>query len=276
MKRSPYTWVYITLLGFVFLFLAWLLFSINADVIKLSLPLYFFLLLIGALSATAFLTGAMRSSARWEGTFMKGKLALTGPVVVFFVIIILGYRFRPEPSNEPFDLTVYLFKPAGSRNKHFENGQLFILDGKEKKAARIDSNGGAYFTNVNPAYLGSRISLSADIDNYRIAQGQDTTIAVPDVRYPVIKLPLIAKPDSLLIRGTVYKTGVKKTTVLRNTLVQFSAFGTTTTTDDNGYFTIRLPLKPGDMTDVTVLVAGDVKYASRLNVANAVNITVKM
>src|SRR5258706_11914606 len=93
---SSLTWVLISASGFI-VFIGAALFFIffNDRLSNIKLPIYFFLLVITGFIAAAFLSGAMRSHAKYSGKVYGGNLELGGPVVVFALIIYMGYIFRP-------------------------------------------------------------------------------------------------------------------------------------------------------------------------------------
>jgi len=273
MKKN-YKWLFVSLAAMMLLLLFWFIFSVSKSRIALSMPLYFFLLIIADLGATAFLSGAMRSTATYEGNIFKGKLNLTGPAVVFFIILILGYKYRPVNEVAPFDLTIYVVKPDKVNDTNFENAELTIYDGNEPKHAAIDRDGRALFVNVNPVYLGSQIEISCKIEGYKISEKKDTSILIPKTPSPVVKLSLIAVNDSVLITGNVYQK--KKNTLwpVINAVLFFVEYNKKVQSGDNGSFSVYLPAKLGDQTSLDIYKNDTLKFSSKTYLAKVLKLTI--
>jgi len=271
MKKNK--WLYVSLAAMILLLLFWFIFSVSQSRITLSLPLYFFLLIIADLSATAFLTGAMRSTAQYEGNVFKGKLSLTGPAVVFFIILILGYRYRPVSMASPFDLTIFVQKPDKINDTHFDNAELIIYDGNEPKHAAIDNDGRALFVNVNPSYLGNPIQVSSKIEGYSISTKNDTSVLIPKNPSPVIRLSLIVVNDSILVSGNVYRKHKNTLWPVPNANLFFVEYNKKTKTEDNGNFAIYLPAKLGDMTSLDIYKNDTLKFSSKVYLSKVLKLT---
>lgn len=247
MKKSRLKWIYITLSGLVFFLLFWMVLAVYSADINISSTTYFFLLIVADLCVTGFLTGALQSSADYEGNVYHGKLKLSGAVVVFLVILGAGYKFRPLPKNEPFDLTIYAYGEKG-RSQPLKNGIIRVQVGNETKSSAIDTNGRAVINNINPDYLGKKITLMSSVPDYHINAG-DTQIVVPQKSLPVIYLPLVPDNDSLLVKGNVFTKNKK---IVKNLVLDFADFSKKTITDSDGNFSLYLPLKAGDKTSLLI------------------------
>ncbi len=82
MKLTKALWVLVSLLGLILFLFFFFVFSVYGNRFVIDLPLYFFLVVVISLAATALLAGAMKSAAVYDGPVGKGKLHLTGPVVI--------------------------------------------------------------------------------------------------------------------------------------------------------------------------------------------------
>src|SRR5580693_6830864 len=68
--------------------------DLNADLLgRLGLTgnLYYLVLLPMGLAAAVFLFGVLRSYARYSGKQLGGMLELSGPIVAFVLVVILGF-----------------------------------------------------------------------------------------------------------------------------------------------------------------------------------------
>lgn len=249
-KSSTLGWMLATLAGFL-LFIAffYLLISYNKQ-INISMPVYFFLVVIIALVSTAFLSGAMKSVARYNAKSQNSTLYLSGPAVIFFIIIYLGYKYRPElvKENVPISLSVLFRGPEGSEDA-IKDGQVTIRIAQYSSVKKIDSEGAALFTGINPEYKGLKIDLSAEVPGYRLVNNQD--LALKDSgSYTNLTIRLQRKLDSISIRGNVIKLPGR--TGIYGAIVRFQGVMSTYKTDSTGDFSATLPFKSGIETRVIV------------------------
>lgn len=266
-KRTP--WLFATLSGLVILLIAWLILGVYGKRFTINTTTYFFLLVIAALSATAFLSGALKSTSQYEGNVYKGKLKLGGPIVVFVLILLIGYKFRPVSREAPFDLTIYAYG-AGGKSDPVKEGIIRLQEGNETKSGLLDSNGRVVLNNINPSYLGQNVLITSSVENYHIASG-DTEIQVPRKNNPVIFLPMIPNRDSLLVSGTVTK---KNHALLTKAVLQFTEFSVSTTTDSLGGFSVYLPTKKGRNTGLIIRSGDAIVYNSNIILGGFLNISV--
>lgn len=255
MKKKQLTWVYVTLLGVVLFLVAWLILAVYSADVTLSVTTYFFLLVLAALAATAFLTGALHSSSRYEGNVYKGKLQLSGSVVVFLLILIAGYKFRPQPPSTPFDLTIYAYGDGG-KGDPVAHGIIRVRDGNETKSGSLDSNGRAVIAHLSAANLGEKMMVTAAVRGYHMASG-DTLITIPRESLPVIFVPLLRNHDSLLVRGQLLN---REGRVVGGARLSFTAFGRQASTDEQGHFQVYLPTAKGQPTGLLIIEGGQVIF----------------
>jgi|GEM_PF-552842 len=270
--RNKTNWIYVTLTLFA-LFIAVLFISISYQQrIRLSMPVYFFLLTICALAATAFLTGALKSSAEYSGTVMKGNLRITGAVVIFLVIIGAGYRFRPTNERTPFDLTILVRDTVNRPDRAF-NGTVQVVFDNDVRKEVIDTKGKVVFANINADYAGKKVLVSADIDGFRISASRDTLMMIPDGPLPVIHLPLTEVNDSTLFAGyLVLSDPGRISRVISGANILFNDFDRSVPTDSTGRFRIYLPAKTGETTPVTAFRGNKMIFSGRVSLSRTMQI----
>ncbi len=78
---SQHSWLYISLIGFFLFILFFAGIMLYGTRINLAAPVYFFLIIMLGLFATAFLAGAMRSVAKYNANFNNKSLMVAGPAV---------------------------------------------------------------------------------------------------------------------------------------------------------------------------------------------------
>ncbi|MDB5014119.1 MAG: hypothetical protein JWQ25_2321 [Daejeonella sp.] len=249
-KSSTVGWMLATLAGFL-LFIAffYLLVTYNKQ-ISISMPVYFFLVVILALISTAFLSGAMKSVARYNAKSQNSTLYLSGPAVIFFIIIYLGYKYRPELAKEniPISLSVLFRGPEGSEEA-IKEGQVTVRIAQYSSLKKIDNEGAALFTGINPEYKGLKIDLSAEVPGYRLVNNQE--FALKDSgNYTNLTIHLQKKLDSISIRGNVIK--LPDRTGINGAIIRFQGVMSTYKTDSVGDFSATLPFKSGIETRVIV------------------------
>ena len=270
--KSTRQWLYITLALFVLFIIVLFIVISYQQRIRLSMPVYFFLLTIAALAATAFLTGALKSSAEYSGTLAKGNLRITGSIVVFLLIIFTGYRFRPLPEAAAFDLTMLLRNPI-SRPDRPLNGTVQIILDNDIRSEAIDARGKAVFANLNPGYAGKLVPVSADIEGFRISNAKDTMVTIPEGPLPVIRLTLFEVADSALFSGYLLRTNPGKPSgIIAGARLLFNDFDKIAETDSAGRFRIYLNAKTGEPTHVDAFLGNRMIFSGKASLSRTMQI----
>lgn len=212
--------------------------------INMSMPVYFFLVVLIALISTAFLSGAMKSVARYNATSQNRTLYLSGPAVIFFIIIYLGYRYKPETIREkvPLSLSVLLTGPNGTEEL-IRNGQVQIRIAQYSSLKKIDNEGTAVFTGINPEYRGFKIDLSAEVPGYSLINN-GTYLLSDSTNFTNLTIDLKKRLDSITVTGNVIRLPGR--TGIAQAKIRFEGVSKTFKTDDSGDFEAVLPYKSGD------------------------------
>jgi hypothetical protein len=268
-KIKPLTWIYISLALFVlFIILAGLLVFYGTR-LQLSVSAYFFLLVVIALLCTGFLSGAMRSRATYNGQAYNGKLYLAGPVVIFIVIVLLGYRFRPTGDAGFLTLTVNVFGPEG-KSQPITEGNMRVQFDNDIRIEPITNKGQAVFGKVDPSFKGKKVTIIPEIKRYSIPTG-DTSIVLADENFPVIDLMMHTKQQSTVVRGSIVDAGGE---IIKDAAINFPEFDATTKSNEFGNFSIELPVEEGSETQIVVMQNNKVRYRNKFTVASSVTIPV--
>ncbi len=259
-KSSTLGWIIISLAGFI-LFIAFFYFLINySDRINLTTPLYFFLVVIIALICTAFLSGAMKSVARYQVGSQNRNLYLSGPAVIFFIIIYLGYRYRPETVKEniPLSLSVLFTGVPGSETS-ISSGQVRVRIAQYSSIKKIDNEATAVFTGINPDYKGLKIDLNARVPGYRVVDTTGFNLS-DSASYTNLTIRLEKQPDSVAISGNVIRLLEK--TGIAGARLRFEGVRKAYFTDSLGDFSAVLPFKSGTELRIVVSVGNKEIYNS--------------
>jgi hypothetical protein len=192
---------------------------------------YYVLLIPFGLCAAAFLFGAMRSFARYKGKVLGGKLEITGPAVVFFLVIILGFTLPPEP--KPFDFTIFVRDGAGKTVLKDEGSIQITLDNDPRKE-RIDRFGAADFKGIPPKFMNREIPVELIVKGWRFAAGKIST----NIKLTGNSGTLAIERDDSLARLTGTVTDGRGNFIAGARIVIEDLV---TITDQNGWFKLEIP-----------------------------------
>lgn len=262
-KLTAYQWIWISLIGFV-LFAAFFYFIIVHSLHgQISTPLYFIMIVFVALVATGFLSGAMNSAAKYSGTFQNRTLSITGPAVIFFIILYIGYKYKPDAgANNPVSLSI-LF--SDSEKTLLKEGTVSVRIGQYSSAKKIDAEGQAVFTGINPAYKGSAIDLAVEIEGYLPIA--DNKYRLHDsVDFTNLQITMKKLKTETRLKGRVIelpdRTGISKAEI------HFQGVDDVVKTDSLGNFSAVLPVQPGTEMRIVVTRGNREIYNSLRTIAN--------
>lgn len=247
-KLSQINWIIISLVGFVLFILFFYLILTSATKVTLSTPLYFFLIVVIAMVATGFLSGAMRSIARYQATVANKSLYIAGPAVIFFIILYLGYQYRPENKRIPVTLSILFNGPDGP-NELITDGTVSIRIGEFSAAKKINNEGTALFTGINPEYRGAGIDLSIAVQGYYLAPTNRFQLS-DSTDYTNLHIILNKRKDSISVQGRVITLPDREG--IAGASIRFQGMDKVIQTDSSGNFSAILPIKTG--TEIRVIV----------------------
>ncbi|RJP71469.1 MAG: hypothetical protein C4539_04925 [Ignavibacteriales bacterium] len=265
---SKFKWVIISAGAFVLCLVAALLVIVFADKLNtfgLTKSFYFILLIPVSLGTAAFLFGALRSYAKYSGNLAYGKLELSGPIVVFCLVIAGGFYFaKPESS---FILTIRLFKD-GDKSKIIKEGNLIADFGEQRVKKEIDENGEVIFAGISSGFIGKEINIIPGVEGYRLKN--NSSLIIPDNR--LIYLELEKKSDSTLVRGIVLD---KDGNPLPKVNIDFENGLAESITDSKGRFVLSVPGSAGKSVLLTAELHGSIGYRDYVTIPENSSITVK-
>jgi hypothetical protein len=200
---------------------------------------------------------------------MKGNLKLTGPAVVFFLILLIGYRFRPVEKSPLFNMAIYVAAPAGDPNN--PEGTISLLTNNDVINAAIDKNGKAMFPNLNRDYLGDSLHITSRIEGYKISKNNDTLLPLPLPGARGIQLKLLPAVDSTLYVGYIFK---RNNLPVPHATVKFSDYLKNVQTDEDGMFQVYLRAKPGERADIMVFKDKVMRYSDKIYLGKNIKIVI--
>ncbi|HEY5408156.1 MAG TPA: hypothetical protein VIJ92_13760 [Ginsengibacter sp.] len=262
---SSLTWVLISAAGFlVFIGVALFFIFFNDKLSNISLPLYFFLLVVVGLIAAAFLSGALKSQAKYSGKVAGGTLDLAGPVVIFALIIYLGYIFRPVAGVTSLKITVF---GSNTKSELINAGMLKIL--LNKPDSQNIHNGLAEFTDIPTSFTGKEVTVIPLVDGYYDVS-QQVKINADDIP---VELHLTKKPDSVFISGIVINQAGK---AVSNAIIIFEDGFARDTSDNYGNFRLKLPFKEGHESRIRVYLNNVMMYNNEQTLSSNTSMTLQL
>ena len=237
-QSTPQTWskiapyAVLSLCSFLLFLLLLALLLWNAErLVALGLTgnLYYLVLVPLGLSASAFLFGALRSYAQYRGKQFGGVLELGGPVVLFLLVLILGF-WLPKPASN-FPLTVYVHGPGGPQDLVLRGSGYIMLDvGGERKKRPIGNDGEVVFSEIPANFRGQEVTIALDVDGYELVDARQKAHLTENSVYVEVR----KKPGR--IRGYVHDEDGKPLAA-----VSIVVAGLTASTNQDGYFDLVIP-----------------------------------
>ena len=217
------------------------------------------------LVCAAFLSGAMKSHAKYSGKVYGGTLELGGPILILVLLVFLGFKFMPAKELFTLKFTIY-----GSEDKTVlvNEGTLKIFLGKPE-TSRIE-NGYASFTDLDTKFKGKKIDVLATAAGYSNL-GQNITI--PNNEDVAVELFMKQKPDSLTINGIVIN---KKGQPVQNLEILFANGMAKDTSDLYGNFKSTLPIKEGTEINIRVYDGQQLRYNGSQVASGATSMTLQI
>src|ERR1051326_5892391 len=131
------------LLGALLLFfMVWKAEKLGA--LGLSGRMYYVVLLPLGAAVAGFLFGVVQSYATFKGKQFGGTLVLGGPIVGFFLVVVLGFVLVSDPST--FPVTFYVHGPGGLTDTVLRSsGEVFVDLAGDRRHVAIGDQGQAFF-----------------------------------------------------------------------------------------------------------------------------------
>ncbi len=268
-KISKLTWVYISGAASLFFLIAAILMiflSPRLSEFGITKSFYYIILIPVGLASAAFLFGALRSSAKYSGKTSYGSIELTGPVVIFCLVIIGGFYFASPESD--FLLTIRTVDPA-KPEKIINEGTIIIDFGDQRLDKKLNENGEVMFSGVSSKFIGKPVNIFPQIKGYKIKEGN--SIPIPENR--IIYLELTERIDSTLLRGMVIND---KGDPEDSVFIDIESGVASAASDDKGRFSVVVPASAGEALLLTAVKNGTTIYRDFITVTERGSITIKL
>jgi len=207
--------------------------------------IFYLLLIPWALSCAAFLFGAMRAYARLTYKHLGTALELGGPVVLFCLVLIGGFKLVPPPPPT-FDLAV---RAHSSDTPLITKGQV-TLELPGLPHANIGPDGEANFKGISAQYKGKPIRVLPQIDGY------EQQWLTPTVEGDTLDLTLEKEHPVTTLTGSLLPAPAAG----KKVKVTVDGQDADTSPDELGRFKLAVNGKPGDRVRIRVYQDGKVIY----------------
>jgi hypothetical protein len=267
-KIPKLTWVYISAaasLFFLVLAVLMILFAPGISGLGITKSFYYLILIPVGLASAAFLFGALRSGAKYSGKNSFGSIELTGPVVIFCLVVIGGIYFAPPESD--FSLTVRT-SVSNEPEKIINNGNVIIDIGEQRIKKQLNENGEVSFPGISSRYLGKNVIIIPQITRYKI-KGKNSFI-IPDDR--IIYVELEERKDSTLLRGRVINESGDP---IDSVFIDIESGFASAMTDARGNFNVVVPAAKGETVLLSALKNGATGYREYITVPDRGSIEIK-
>ncbi len=220
--------------------------------------IFYLLLIPWALSAAAFLFGAMKSFARFTHKHLGNFLELGGPVVLFCIVLLGGFKLVP-PAPETFDLAV---RAHSNDSPLITSGQV-TLDLPGLPHANIGPDGEANFKDLPARVKGKSIRVLPRVDGY------EESWLSPKLEGNVLDVELKKARPTLIVAGTIIP--IPKANTIR---ILVDGQDGEASPDDLGQFKLIVNGKAGDRVRMKVYRGSKLVYDDYQVLPGPVTLTV--
>lgn len=264
----PLNWAIISgLVSVAFILTTFLFVNYYKELNQINASNYYFLLLIAAIIPSAFLFGAFKTTAKYSGKIMGGKLELSGVAALYFCLIGVGMANKPQ-KDQPLSLTVNVFSSEDS-TEIIMNGEAKIMYGQAFIRKQINE-GQFTFKEIPGEFNHDSLSLVVNAKGYFSKREK---VYISGDR-PVSEIYLKKMPISVKVKGTV--TDKKGKPVDKAILVFGDGIGLDTS-DVMGTFSITLPLENGSETNLRVYSGSNVpQYNGSITLSDKGSLSIQL
>jgi hypothetical protein len=268
-------WIWISAVAFLLSLLAsggLILFGKQLEDLGITGNIYYIILIPLGFSCAAFLAGAMKSYASFTSneSFAYGKLRLSGPIVIFVLVVGGGFIMPNYNKKEQFDLKMRIVsndQPLNALNE----GTVTLYVGKEPKTVNIH-DGEVAFYNIPERYHNKTVRISPSIKNYQLADSSDVLIS-RSTDYVDIRVKRTQASMSTVVRGSVLD---EKNRAVDHALLDFSSGLATCYTDPNGNFSLTVPLPAGEKVQLRITTNGITRFNEVVTISPTIPIDLRI
>ncbi|HET6559845.1 MAG TPA: hypothetical protein VFG54_21140 [Prolixibacteraceae bacterium] len=269
------SWVLISGIFFLLSFIAsavLILYGKKLEALGIVGNIYYIILIPLGFSSAAFLAGAMKSYASFQSneTMPYGKLHLTGPIVIFVLVVGGGFIMPNINRKETFSLKVRVVSDDKATNL-FNEGQIILYIGPERKSEDIH-HGEAKFENIPETYANKKVKLDLIHENYQLANRNEVIISKNE---DYIDIKVVKTAHVTEVRGSVINDDHAP---VKNAFINFGSGLATGYTDQNGDFLLTVPLSSGEKVALKVSVDNITRFNETVTLSQTtpINLILKL
>ena len=274
-SHRPISWVWISGIAFLLSFLAsgvLIFFGRRLEDLGITGNIYYIVLVPLGLSSAAFLAGAMKSYASYKspGTTPYGTLNLSGPIVIFVLVVGGGFIMPNLTKKSQFDVKLRIVSKDKSTNE-FNEGFIIVYVGKALNRYYVHE-GEIVVPNIPEALNNKNITIDPKIDNYELAGPKEVLVA-RDKDYIDIPLARTDRSLSTNVRGSVVDGKGKP---VKNALLDFESGLATGHTNEEGDFSLTVRLQEGQRPRLRVFVDGILRFNEPVTISSTIPNQIKL
>jgi hypothetical protein len=159
------TYILISVIGFLVSILCiyyYIHFIQNNVSEQLSQKVFYLVLILFGISASALIFGAMNSYGVLKGKRFDTTFQLTGPVVGVVLVVIGGF-YLPKSGDSKQALSI---RVVNEKHLPLTNGKVILYFSHYTREEAIDDKGSAVFSDISDEDLKSKIKLDINSDGY--------------------------------------------------------------------------------------------------------------
>lgn len=273
--RRRMNWIWISAVAFLLSLLAsgvLILFGKQLEDLGITGNIYYIILIPLGFSSAAFLAGAMKSYASFTSneSITYGKLQLTGPIVIFALVVGGGFIMPNYNKKGQFDLKMRIVSDDQPLNA-LNEGTVTLYVGKEPKTVNIH-DGEVAFYNIPEEYHNRKVRVSPLIKNYELADSNEVLIS-KNLDYTDIRVARTKASMSTVVRGSVLD---ENNMAVAHALLDFSSGLATCYTDPNGNFSLTVPLPSGEKGQLRIVTDGITRFNEVVTISSTIPIDLRI
>ena len=268
-------WIWISAVAFLLTLAAsaiLIIFGKQLEVLGISGNFYYIVLVPLGLSCAAFLAGAMKSYASFKSNaeVTYGEINLTGPVVIFALVVVGGFVMPSFGKKPEFDVKVRVVNPDLASTS-FNSGSIILYVGKEPKRGNIH-DGEVTFYNIPAIYNNKKAKILVSIDDYQLAAPGEVMI---NGKEDYIELPVVRTKQSMStqLTGSVLN---EKDAPVKHAFIDVASGLSTGYTDEHGDFALTVPQAAGQKVPLKILMNDVLLFNANVTLSSTVPLNLKV
>ena len=274
-SRQQLRWLWIS--GFAFLLCiaavcGLLFFGNRLENLGIVGNIYYIILIPLGFSAAAFLSGAMKSYAKFTSneSLTYGKLTLAGPIVIFALVVVGGFMLPKWNDKEQQFVARFRIVNETVKTSDFGKGTVSLSLPDQPSIILDLFKGEVSFPNIPIKYLHKPAKVSVDIENYEMTDSGDIELSKDVYNIKVERTDL---SSNTTVRGTIINQNDQP---LTNAILNFGSGLAKDSTDENGDFEVKIAKPAGEIIRLNILHKGVLLYSNDVTLSQNLPMLIKV